>query len=61
LDVEQSARFMGRLHAQFARDFIIGISHNGTGLAEDLFTVESVVPDLALLQQIIGVEPPRGA
>jgi len=57
LDVERIARFMGRLHAQFERDFVIGIGNNATGITEDLFTVESDAPDLAELRQIIGVEP----
>lgn len=60
LDGERIARFMGRLHGQFKRDFVIGIADNGTGVSEDLFTVESEVPDLARLRQIIGVEPPKG-
>ena len=59
LDVERIARFMGHLHGQFKRDFIIGIADVGTGISEDLFAVESDVPDLALLRQIIEVEPPE--
>lgn len=60
LDVERIARFMGRLHGQFKRDFIIGIADVGSGISEDLFAVESDVPDLALLRKIIGVKPPEG-
>lgn len=60
LDVERIARFMRRLHAHFERDFVIGIADNGTGVAEDLFTIESDLPDLARLRQVIGVEPPKG-
>lgn len=60
LDVERIARFMGRLHAHFERDFVIGIADNGTGIEEDLFTIASDLPDLARLRQVIGVEPPKG-
>lgn len=60
LDVERIVRFMRRLHGQFKRDFIIGIADSRTGTSEDLFAVESDVPDLARLRQLIGVEPPEG-
>lgn len=56
-DVERIARFMGCLHAQFERDFVIGIGNNASGIAEDLFTIESDAPDLAELRQIIGAAP----
>lgn len=58
-DVERVARFMGHLHAQFERDFVIGIADNGSGVAEDLMTVDSFVPDIALLREVIGVEVPK--
>ncbi|GKS73321.1 hypothetical protein AVME950_00515 [Acidovorax sp. SUPP950] len=60
LDVERIARLMGRLHGQYKRDFIISIADIATGISEDLFAVESDVPDLALLRKVIGVEPPEG-
>ncbi|MEF9416631.1 hypothetical protein ABXT21_19695 [Ralstonia sp. SM1864_UCD524_TZ4] len=53
-DVEVIARFMGRLHALFGRDFVIGVSDNVTGMVEDLYFVESDVPDLGKLRDAIG-------
>ncbi|MBN6207502.1 hypothetical protein JYK21_13595 [Ralstonia pickettii] len=53
-DVETIARFMGRLHALFRRDFVIGVSDNVTGMAEDLYFVESDVPDLSKLRDVVG-------
>jgi hypothetical protein len=58
-DVERIARFMGRLHGQFKRDFVIGIGDNESGVSEDLFTVDAEIPDLAELRRIVGVEPPE--
>lgn len=55
-DVEQIARFLGRLHAQTGRDFILGIGDNGSGHSEDLFRVDSPQPDLGLLRRLIGVK-----
>lgn len=60
-DVERIARFLGRLHVQFERDFVIGIGNNATGISEDLFTVESDAPDLTELRQIIGADSSGGA
>jgi len=58
-DVEQIAKLAGELHSQFGRDFVIGIADTKTGITEDLFDVDSDTPDLALLRQVIGVEPPK--
>ncbi|MGJ7498620.1 hypothetical protein ACSFA8_26685 [Variovorax sp. RT4R15] len=60
VDVERIALFLGRLHGQFERDFIIGIADNSTGISEDLFTVDSDVPNLARLREVIGVEALKG-
>lgn len=53
-DVEMIARHLGRLHARFRRDFVIGICDNVTGLVEDLCFVESEIPDLRKLRDAIG-------
>ncbi|CAN7750354.1 hypothetical protein LJR130_006708 [Variovorax sp. LjRoot130] len=45
-DVERITVFLGTLHSAFGRDFVIGIADNVTGIAEDLFFVESAVPSL---------------
>ena len=58
IDVERIARFLGKLHAKFERDFIIGIADNSAETAEDFFTVESDIPDLVRLRQVIGIESP---
>jgi hypothetical protein len=55
-DVEQIARFLGRLHAQTGRDFVLGIGDNERGYSEDLFRVDSPQPDLGLLRRMIGVK-----
>lgn len=54
-DVERIAEFLGQLHAQTNRDFVVGIADNDRGYSEDLFRVDSPEPDLALLRRIIGV------
>jgi hypothetical protein len=55
-DVERIARFLGRLHAQTGRDFVVGIGDNERGYSEDLFRVDSPQPDLGLLRRMIGVK-----
>ena len=54
-DIELIARFTGRLHAIFGRDFVLGISDNMTGISEDLYFVETDVPDVSKLRNVIGV------
>ncbi|RST46245.1 hypothetical protein EJI01_28460 [Variovorax sp. MHTC-1] len=58
-DVEQIAQFAGGLHSYFGRVFIIGLADAKTGITEDLFDVDSDAPDLVLLRQVIGVDPPK--
>jgi len=53
-ELEMIARHLGRLHARFQRDFVIGISDNVTGQVEDLFFVDSDIPDLSELRAAIG-------
>lgn len=60
-DVEMIARFMGRLHALFRRDFVIGVCDNVTGIAEDLYFVESDVPDLSKLRRVVGTGGPSAS
>ena len=50
-----SASHLAKLHSTFDRDFVIGIADNITGVAEDLFLVESDAPDLDRLRSTIGV------
>ena len=54
-DVEAVAQFLGTLHRECGRDFIIGIADTDTGIADDLFTVSTDSPDLGRLRAIIGV------
>ena len=54
-DVEAIAQFLGTLHQQFGRDFIIGIADSQTRITEDLFDVSTHSPDLVQLRAIIGV------
>jgi hypothetical protein len=55
-DVEAIARFLGTLHNECGRDFIIGIVDTESGVTDDLFTVSTDLPDLNELRTIIGVE-----
>lgn len=54
-DVEVVARFLGTLHREFARDFVIGMANTQTGITEDLFHVSTDAPDLGSLRTILGV------
>lgn len=54
-DVEAIAQFLGLLHREFNRDFIIGIADTQTGALDDLFDVSTDSPDLGKLRAIIGV------
>ena len=54
-DVEKIAVFLARLREQFQRDFVLGVVIGNTGIAEDLFYVDSAKPNLLELRQIIGV------
>jgi len=54
-DVEAVARFLGVLHREFGRSFVIGIADTETGITEDLFDVSTDSPDLGRLRAIIGV------
>lgn len=56
-DIEDAALFLGQLHRDTGRDFVIGIGDTTTGVADDLFFVNSSNPDpdLFKLRQIIGV------
>ncbi len=54
-DIEAVVLFLGTLHKETGRCFVIGIADNKTGVADDLFFVRTVDPDLARLRQIIGV------
>ena len=53
-DVEQLARLVGQIVTRTGREFVIGISDNATGVAEDLFDIEDDHPDLGQLRAIIG-------
>lgn len=54
-DIESTAQFLGQLHADTGREFIIGIGDSERGISEDLFFVDSPTPDLSALRKIIGV------
>jgi hypothetical protein len=54
-DVEAVALFLGTLHCECGRDFIVGIADTKTGITDDLFAVSTDSPDLGRLRAIIGV------
>ncbi len=53
-DVEATAQFLGQLHVDTGRHFVVGIGDTSTDIADDLFFVQSANPDLTKLRQIIG-------
>ena len=53
-DVEAVAQFLGKLHKDFGRDFVIGLANSQPGVTEDLFSVSTDAPDLGKLRAIIG-------
>ena len=55
-DVEVIAQFLSQLHIEFRRDFVLGIADEGSGIAEDLFFIETPDPDLNTLRNIIGAQ-----
>jgi hypothetical protein len=54
-DIERIAKFLADLRTSSGRDFIIGITDNDRKISEDLFTIDSGTPDLAMLRRLIGV------
>jgi hypothetical protein len=54
-DVEAIARFIGTLHEEFGRDFVIGIADNQTGIGEDVYPIGDSSPDLEKLAEISGL------
>lgn len=52
-DVEAIAQFLGTLHREYGRDFVIGIADAETHITEDLFYVTTDSPDLGELRAII--------
>jgi hypothetical protein len=54
-DIEAIALFLGRLHRECGRDFIIGIADNETGITDDLYDVSTDSPDLGRLRAVVGV------
>jgi hypothetical protein len=54
-DVARIAGHLAKLHSALDREFVIGIADNVTGVAEDLFFVESDAPDLDRLRSVVGI------
>jgi hypothetical protein len=52
-DVEAIAGFLGMLHRECGRDFVIGIADIKTGIADDLFYVTTDLPDMVGLRSIV--------
>jgi len=55
-DIEAIAGFLGTLHRECGRDFVIGITIAKTGVSDDLFFVTTDLPDMVKLRAIIGVQ-----
>jgi hypothetical protein len=54
-DVARITEHLAKLHSALGCEFVIGITDNVTGVAEDLFFVESDAPDLVGLRSVVGV------
>jgi hypothetical protein len=55
-DIEAIAIFLGRLHRETGRDFVIGVADAGTGAThEDMFFVSSDEPDTKTLREVFRV------
>lgn len=54
-DIERIATFCAELRTTTGRDFAIGIGDNSSGVAEDLFYIDTDKPNLLKLRQMIGV------
>jgi hypothetical protein len=54
-DLESLVRELAALHAQVGRNFVVGIYDSESGVAEDLFFVDSESPSIQSLREIIGV------
>ena len=60
-DVETVVTFLAAVQEEIGRPFVLGVSDNQRGYAEDLpFEIDSRSPDLALLRRIVGVEDGAG-
>ena len=56
-DVEAVVSFLGTLHRETGRDFVIGVADAGTGAThEDMFYITSDKPDMKLLRKVFGVQ-----
>ena len=44
-DVEAIAQFLSKLHVEFRREFVVGVANAGSGIAEDLFFIDTPDPD----------------
>lgn len=53
-DIERVVARLAQLHSKFGRDFVIGIADIASGVADDLFHIESETPDLGKLRLLIG-------
>ena len=54
-DVDAIAQFLGTLHDDCGRDFVLSMRNAETGGTVHLFDVSTGSPDLAMLRGIIGV------
>ena len=53
-DIERVVARLAQLHSKFGRDFVIGIADNASGVADELFHIESETTDLGKLRMLIG-------
>ena len=54
-DVVAIAQFLGNLHDDTGRDFVIGIFDEENTVSDDLYFIDSGEPDLDAIRAIIGV------
>ncbi|SRR6266852_6984234 len=54
-DVEAVAQFLGELHGEFGREFVLGIGDVETGITDDMFFVSTTAPNVEELRRRLGV------
>lgn len=58
-DVEAVAQFLGGLHGELGREFVLGIGHAETGVNDDVFFILTTVPNVEELRRKLGVRDIR--
>lgn len=58
-DVKATISFCVNIRKKYNHDFVVGISDNERGIAEDIAEIDSDEPNIECIKSFIGIEPPR--